>query len=51
MIIHSLSENTRYTNLNHFSLLTKMLQKNWVDITEKDIRELVFKLMVKHGEN
>jgi hypothetical protein len=41
MIIHSLSENTRYKNLNHFSLLTKMVQKNWGDVTEKDLRSLV----------
>ena len=29
MIIHSISENTRYKNLNHFGLLTKILQKDW----------------------
>jgi len=51
MIIHSISENTRYKNLTHFSLLTKMLQKDWTDVTEKDIRELVSKLMIKHSEN
>jgi len=51
MIIQSLSENTRYKNLNHFSLLTKMVQKNWRDVTEKDLRSLVANLMIKHGEN
>ena len=51
MIIHSIAENTRYKNLTHFSLLTKMLQKDWTDVTEKDIRELVSKLMIKHSEN
>ena len=51
MIIHSISENTRYKNLTHFSLLTKMLQKDWTDVTEKDIRALVSKLMIKHSEN
>ncbi|MCH7814947.1 MAG: site-specific integrase, partial [Proteobacteria bacterium] len=51
MIIHSIAENTRYKNLTHFSLLTKMLQKDWTDVTEKDIRELVSRLMIKHSEN
>jgi len=28
-----------------------MLQKDWIDVTEKDIRELVSQIMIKHGEN
>ena len=51
MIIHSISDNTRYKNLDHFGLLTKMLQKDWVDVTEEDLRALVAKIMIKHGEN
>ncbi len=51
MIIHSMADNTRYKNLNHYSLLTKMLQKDWIDVTEKELRELVSKIMIKHGEN
>lgn len=51
MIINSISENTRYKNLSHFGLLTKTLQKDWIDITEKDIRALVANIMIKHGEN
>lgn len=51
MIIHSISENTRYKNLNHFGLLTKMLKKDWVDVTGEDLRALVSKIIVKHGEN
>jgi len=51
MIIHSLSENTRYKNLTHYGKLTKIIQKDWADITEKDIRSLVSGLMVKHGDN
>ena len=51
MIIHSLSENTRYKNLTHFGKLTQIIQKDWADITEKDIRSLVSGLMVKHGDN
>jgi integrase/recombinase XerD len=51
MIIHSLSENTRYKNLNHFGILTKILENNWIDVTEKDIRLLVSKIMLNHGEN
>ena len=51
MIVHSISENTRYKNLNHFGLLTKMLQKDWIDVTEEDLRTLVANIMIKHGEN
>lgn len=51
MIIHSIAENTRYKNLAHFGKLTEMLQKDWADITEKDIRNLISQLMVKHSEN
>ena len=51
MIIHSVSDNTRYKNLNHFVLLTKMFEKNWIGITEQDLRILVANIMVKHSEN
>jgi hypothetical protein len=51
MIISSLSENTRYKNLSHYGKLTKMIGKDWKDITEQDVRDLVSSLMIKHGEN
>lgn len=51
MIIHSMADNTRYKNLAHYGKLTDMLQKDWVDATEKDIRNLVSKIMINHGEN
>jgi integrase len=51
MIIHSMADNTRYKNLAHYGKLTDMLQKDWVDVTEKDIRTLVSKIMINHGEN
>lgn len=51
MVISSISENTRYKNLNHYGLLTKILQKDWLDLTENDIRRLVPNIMIKHGEN
>ena len=51
MIIHSVSENTRYKNLNHFGLLTKILQKDWIDVTEDNLRTLVANIMMTHSEN
>jgi len=51
LIVCGISENTRYKNLNHFRLLTKILQKDWVDVTEEDLRVVVAKIMTKHGEN
>jgi len=50
-VISGLSENTRYKNLDHFGLLTKILQKDWIGITEIDLRTLVANIMTKHGEN
>jgi len=51
MIISSVSDNTRYKNLTHFGLLTKMLQKDWADVTKDDLRTLVANMMMRHGEN
>lgn len=51
MIVHGLSEGTRYRNLNHFVLLVQILQKDWVDVTEENLRGLVAKIMTKYGEN
>jgi len=51
MIVCGISENTRYKNLDHFGLLTKILQKDWVDVTEVDLRASVANIMIKHGEN
>ena len=51
MIIHSVSENTRYKNPHHFGIMTKILQKDWIDVTEENIRALVTNIMIKHGEN
>jgi len=51
MVVHSLSDSTRYKNLNHFRLLTNILQKDWADVTESDLRTLVAKIMTKHGKN
>jgi len=51
MIVCGISDNTRYKNLDHFGLLTKMLKKDWIDTTEDDLRTLVANIMTKHGEN
>ena len=45
LIVCGLSENTRYKNLNHFGVLTKILQKDWADVTENDLRRLVANIM------
>lgn len=51
MIIHGISESTRYRNLNHFVLLAKILQKDLVNVTEDDLRKIVAKITIKYGEN
>ena len=51
LIVCGLSENTRYKNLNHFGVLTKILQKDWADVTENDLRRLVANIMTRYGEN
>ena len=48
MIISSMADNTRYKNLCHFDLLTEMLQLDWENVTEADLRgALVAKIMIK----
>ena len=51
MIISSLADTTRHKNLTHFGLLTQMLQKDWKDTTEQELRSLVSQIMEKHGDN
>jgi integrase len=51
MIINGLSENTRYKNLTHFGILTEKLQKDWIDVTEEDLKSLVASMMINHGES
>ena len=49
MIVDSNADTTRYKNLSNFSILSKKLQKNWIDITENDLKILVTKLMTEYG--
>ena len=51
MIINSQSDINRYKNLSHFGLFTKKLQKDWIDVTEEDLKSLVAHIMTKNGEN
>lgn len=51
MVVHSISDSTRYKNLNHFRLLTNILQKDWTDVTESDLRAVVAQIMTKYGKN
>ena len=51
MIINSQSDINRYKNLSHFGLFTKKLQKDWIDVTEEDLKSLVAYIMTKNGEN
>ena len=51
MIISSISETTRYKNLTVYGKLTNLIRKDWVDVTEKDLRNVVSQIMVMHGEN
>ena len=51
MIIHSMSDNARYKNLCHFVKFTQMIQKEWNEVTEQDLRHTVSKIMEKHGDN
>jgi len=32
MVVCGISDSTRYKNLDHFGLLTKMMQKDWADV-------------------
>lgn len=51
MVIDSIANTTRYKNLSHFAELSKTLQKNWVDVTEDDLKLLVGTIMTEHSPN
>jgi integrase/recombinase XerD len=49
MIIDSIANTTRYKNLCHFADLSKKLQKDWIDVTENDLKLLVGTIMTEHS--
>ncbi len=51
MVNSSLSKATRHKNLKMILSLSRLLQKDWVDVTAHDIEGLVFKIMTLYGNN
>ena len=51
MINSSLSKATRHKNLKMVLSLSRLLQKDWVDVTISDIDNLVWKIMTQYGNN
>ena len=51
MIISGLSDATRFKNLTLFSKFSQLINVEWKNITEVQLRKLVSTLMVNHGDN
>ena len=47
MIVDSNADTTRYKNLSNFSILSKKLQKNWIDAHALNLSKFVRKLLDK----
>jgi integrase/recombinase XerD len=50
MVNASLAKATRIKQLNMIISLSRILRKNWVDVTKDDIDELVFKVMERYSD-
>lgn len=51
MVNSSLSKATRHKNLKMILSLSRLLQKDWIDVTKQDIEELVWKVMSQYGNH
>ena len=51
MIRLSHSKITRQKNLTHYVKLSQIYNKNWKNITEKDVKKIVGIIMEKHSDN
>lgn len=49
MVNSSLSKATRHKNLKMILSLSRMLNKDWQDVTKSDIEALVFDIMTRYG--
>lgn len=51
MVNSSLSKGTRQKHLKMLLSLSRLLQKNWENITKIDVEDLVFKIMNRYGDS
>ncbi len=51
MVNASLAKATRHKNLKMILSLSRLLQKDWIDVTAHDIEGLVFKVMTQYGNH
>ena len=51
MVNASLSKATRHKNLKMVLSLSRLLQKDWMDVTKDDIESLVWKIMNQYGND
>ncbi len=49
MVNSSLSKATRHKNLKMILSLSRMLNKDWQDVTKHDVEDLVFHIMTRYG--
>jgi len=51
MIVQSMAKATREIHVKRLLNLTRMISKNWSDITKEDVDELVSKIMTKYADD
>ena len=51
MVNSSLSKATRHKNLKMILSLSRLLNKNWIDVTKDDVDRLVWKIMNQYGDD
>jgi len=50
MVCQSIAIATRQKHLRTLLGLSRLLEKDWKDITKKDVEKLVYEIMLKHGD-
>lgn len=51
MIVQSLAKATREIHVKRLLALTRMISKNWCDVTKEDIDEIASKIMIKYADD
>jgi len=51
LVNSALAKATRHKNLKMILSLSRLLNKNWIDVSKEDIDELVFKIMKKYSDD
>ena len=51
MVNQGIKKPTRFLHLTHLKNLTKLLEKNWKDITKQDVKNIIFQIMDRYSDD